>query len=317
MKRSLGLTLVGVLVILLSALFLAVDAFAVLAIFAMPAGSYPSPVAGQPDPRIFAIIGLVFMLLLCGFGIVNGIGLIRRWTWCRYVTIVFNFITAFFFLIGAVFILLMPFPSTPGLDEHSMNGVRIGVGVFYLFWCALFLSISLFLVRRKIGEEFQSTSMPSSEPRPLAVWTVAGLLLGGLLALPMVFLVKTPVLFLGVLLPTIPGRIFIAVWGLASSVIGIALFRRTYKAFFFAVGIYVFGLINGLTMFLPGPNARFLELMQQNTYTPYPPVITPAFMKLIMALVLLSGLIPLVLLGVGRKRYSNWCETIPNPPATP
>jgi hypothetical protein len=308
-KRSLGLTLVGVLVILLSALFLAVDGFAVIAMFAMRANTYPPAMAGQPDPRMFVLVGFAFMLALCGLGIVNGIGLIKRWTWCRYVTIVFGFIAASFFLLGAIFILLMPFPPTPGMADDSFGKVRIVMAVFYFFWFALFLAVSLFLLRRKIAEEFRSTATAGgqSQPRPFAVWTVAGLLVFALLALPMMFLLKTPFFVLGVALSPALGRVVFSIWMLASGAIGIALFRRVRRAFWFAIGLYVFGVINSAVIFLPGPNARFQQVMQQ-VMRPSLYATTPGMLKMSVMMGILAAIVPLILLAIGRRRFFEWCD---------
>ena len=306
MKRSVGLTLVGVLVILLSALLLVFGCFVIFAMLTLPASAFAAqPTAPQLNMKLFATIGAGIIFLFAAFGLVNGIGLIRRWSWCRYVTIVFGFLASGFSLVALLFTLLIPFPATPGLPPDTASGFKAGISLFYGFWIVVFLGISLFLIQKKTAEEFMSPQSGPSEPRPLAVWAVAGLLMAGVLALPMMFAMQTPMFFLGITLSPVPGKVLIVLWILISIAIGLSLFRRVRAAFWYAVAFYVIGLINGVILLFPGPSERFYQLILQSQYAGNYP---GNLLRLSMYMTIVAAGIPLFLLLIGYRRFVEWCE---------
>jgi hypothetical protein len=311
-KQSVGLTLVGILVILLSAALVLLCLLGAVAILIMPASAFHAPNGPPQDVRTFGFLGLAFMFLLGGLGIASGIGLIRRWEWARYVTIVFGFLAAGLSALSGLMMMVIPLPPSPAVNSQFMDRTRFVLVGFYLFWLVLFLAISLYLLGKKIGEEFGTPRPePSQGPRPLAVWTVAGLQLVALLSLPIFVFGHTPAFFMGMILPEIPGKIFMLVWTFAFAATGVALFRRIRSSYWVAVCLYLIGLVNGVVILLPGPSTRFLELMRHYAYgsSAYGPFYSSGMLRVAMLVGLVSGVVPLVLLAIGRRCFFAWCET--------
>jgi len=308
-KRSVGLTLVGILVILLSAALVLLCGLGVFAFLRIPSAALHPPNGSPQDARMFGFVGLGFMFVVGGLGVASGIGLVRRWEWSRYVTMVFGFLAAGLCALSGLMMMVVPFPPSPNVSSQFMDKTRLVFVGFYLFWLIFFLVISLFLLKKNIGEEFRAPKPETLRgPRPLAVWTVAGLQLVALLSLPMFLIGHPPTFFMGMALPELPGKIFMLLWMLAYAATGVALFRRIRSAYWVAVGLYLIGLVNGLVILLPGPSARFLEVMQRYSGTGYGPFYSSGTLRIMMLVGLVSGVIPLLLLAVGRQRFFAWCE---------
>jgi hypothetical protein len=308
-KRSVGLTLVGILVILLSAALVLLCVLGVFAFTTIPSAALHQPNGSPQDAKMFGFVGLGFMLVMGALGTASGIGLIRRWEWARYVTMVFGFLAAGLCALSGLMMMVVPFPPSANVSSQFMDKVRLVFVGFYLFWLVLFLAISLFLLKKNIGEEFR-TPRPETpqEPRPLAVWTVAGLQLVALLSIPIFVIGHPPTFFMGMALPELPGKIFMLVWMFLYAATGVALFRRIRTAYWVAVWLYVIGLVNGLLILLPGPSARFLEVMQRYSGAGYGSIYGSGMLRFMIMVGLVSGVIPLLLLAIGRRRFFAWCE---------
>ncbi|HEU5404196.1 MAG TPA: hypothetical protein VFU86_22800 [Terriglobales bacterium] len=320
MKRSAGVTVVGILILVLSAMMLIGAVLGGVFMLSAPMPAQTIPNAPPPEQmRMMSIMGMGFVGLMAAFGVAIGVGILRLWSWARYTAVVVGFLVAGICVFSALVVFAMPIPETPGTPPGFPGGLRIGMAVFYFFWALLYALVSCYLLRASVGRQFQRISLPEGapeqEPKPIAVLTVAGLTLVALLSLPYFLFMDLPVLLFGVEIAGGAGKLAMMLWILLFGIIGIALIRRFKTALWAAVALYGLGIVNALLSFRGGVLERYYQHLPK--YGPYNPQLSASLLRMGIVLGLIGTLIPIALLFIGKKKYFAWCERKQVPVAPP
>lgn len=321
MKRSLGVTLVGILILVLSSVLMLSAIFAGVVMFAVPMPAQSVPNAPPPEQmRMMSIMGFGFLGLMSALGIVIGVGLLRLWSWARYTAIVIGFLLAAITAVSALVMLLIPLPETPGASPGFSSAFKIGIATFYLCWMVLFAAISIYLLRSPVGEQFRQVVATGdvaveSEPKPLAVWTVAGLALFALIGLPYTLSLQVPMLLFGVEIGGTWGKLAFALWMLLFAAVGIGIILRVKTALWAGIGLYAIGIVNGVLSLRPGVLEHYFA--QFPVYGPYPSPFGSGALRYFTIIGVFSAIIPIALLLIGKKKYFAWCERKQLPVAPP
>ena len=311
MKRSVGVTLVGVLILVLSALMLMGAVLGGVFILKVPMATQTIPNALPPEQmRMMSIMGIGFWGLMAAFGVAIGVGILRLWSWARYTAIVVGFLLSAITAVSALVMLLIPFPETPGAPPGFTDTLKLGMGIFYLFWTVLFTGISIYLLRSTVGEQFRQIvaagDMVAAEPKPLAVWTVAGLALFAPISLPYIVFLHVPMLLFGVEISGIWGKVAFALWMLLFAAVGVGLIRRVKSAVWAGVALYATAIVNSIFNMRPGVLEHYFG--QFHMYGPYPTPFNSEMLRYFTVLGMSGALIPIALLLIGKRKYFSWCE---------
>lgn len=278
MKRSVGVTLSAILVLLGSALTLLLG-LGVAAVGLMPG-----------DPRISFLRPLMFVeaVIFGGvavLGIATGVDLFRLRRWARISLLVF---AAFLCLTGftaGLVMLVMPFPAPAGAPADfakTMTAVRAGVAGFYFLLLALGAWWIWLFTRPGVKAQFGVKSAAGMAPgagarvgvaqgRPVAITIIAVLILMGAASLPAMLLFRLPAYVFGNLVEGGGALAFYLGFAGAHVAIGIGLLKLQPWSRWAAMGIYLFGLANTATMLLPGR----MEAMLQATWSRFPAMMRP------------------------------------------
>jgi hypothetical protein len=307
-KRSVGLTLLGIAIILLSSLALLLSGVALVVLVAVP---FPgTTVANGPTPeqvRAAGIAGTAFLFVIESLGVVCGLGLLRLWNWTRYVTIVTGFLFGGFSAVMAVVVLVMPITPTSGIDSNSQHSIQVAMALFYFVGVVFFIGTSAFLMRKSIALQFQRGLPGRTEAKPFAVLTVAGLMLASLISLPFMVMTHFPVLLFGIEFTSLAARFAVAIWICALGFAGIALIRKSRNAFWLALGLQLAAVVNGLLSLRPGVLEHYMQQMP-TYFAGGPAAFSGEVAHLSMLIGIVSASVPLLLLAIGRKKYFAWCE---------
>jgi MFS family permease len=308
-RRSVGVTIVGILILVLSSLMLmgaVLDGVFMLSVPMTTTQTIPN--APPPEQmRAMSILDIGFFGLMAAFGVAIGVGILRLWSWARYTAIVIGFLVTGICVFSAVIFFIIPLPETPGLA----GGFRIGMALFNLFWAVLYAVVSIYLLRASVGGQFRQAGLAQNpaverESKPLAVLTVAGLAFFGLLCMPFFVFMDYPVLLFGTELTGGKGKMAIVIWMLLLGMTAVALVRRVKNALWAAVGLHGVGTVSELMCFRDGVLEHYFQELPK--YGGYGPQMPADVMRLAMAMGILAGLVPIALLLIGKTKYFAWCE---------
>jgi hypothetical protein len=290
MKRSAGITVIGILSILGSAFVFLIGIFAALIPFLAPVSSTPE-LSGSPAffKAMFVGIALFFMLLAV-WGIITSIGLFRTRGWARISILIFSVLLILQGIFAVLMSLVMPIPPVPeqAADPAVLASVRIFMACFALALLGLGIWWLVFFNRQKVKERFASTtaallapsesptfspthglpavtSLPSSAGRPLSFTILAWLMLVGCLFMPLNIFMKAPaVLFTAILTGWYAVGYYIA-FLVVQLYIGIGLLHLRFTARLVAIDYFCFVFINTAVFYLvPGAHARMLDLIRRS-----------------------------------------------------
>lgn len=312
MKRSVGVTLVGVLIIVLSGLMLLGAIGGIIFMLSAPMTTQTIPNAPPPEQmRMMSIMGIGFWGVMAGFGVVIGIGILRLWSWARYTAIVIGFLVAGICVLSAIVMLVIPIPNTPGTPPGFAAGFRVGMGLFYFFWAIVYAAVTIFLIRASVTEQFKQatvarTGVVEEEQKPVAVFIVAGLMLFASLGMPYVAFIQIPVLLFGVEIDGPAGKVAMLVWCLLFVIIGIGLIRRVKQAFWAAIALYGLGIVSAIAGLRDGVAEHYYAHIPQ--YGSYSPHFSASMFRVAMLMGVLFAIVPIVMLLVGKTKYFAWCE---------
>lgn len=284
MKRSVGVTLSAVIVLLGSVLTLLLG-LVVAAIGLMPT-----------DPRIGALrplflVEAVIFGVVAVLGMATGVDLFRLRRWARISLIVF---AAFLCLTGFTaggMMLVIPLPApanAPAGFARTMMGVRLGIAGFYFLLLALGGWWIWLFTRAGVKAQFEMTAasprtagVPAGAPaasrvgvaqgRPVSITIIAVLILMGSLSFPAMLLLRFPAYVFGNLIDGWGAVTFYLGFSAAHLAIGMGLLKLRPWSRLAAIGIYLFGLLNTATMLLPGRMEALMEL----TWSRFPAVMRP------------------------------------------
>lgn len=280
MKRSVGVTLSAILVLLGSALTL------LLGVGVTAVGLMPT------DPRLSALrpLFLVEAVILGGaavLGIATGVDLFRLRRWARISLLVFAAFLCLMGLTAGGMMLVVPIPapaSAPAGFAQTMTLVRLAIAGFYFLLLALGAWWLWLFTREEVKAQFGekpavATASPAAavsrvgvaQGRPVSITIIAVLILMGAVSFPVLLLLRFPAYVFGNLVEG-GGAIAFYLGFLAAHVaIGIGLLKLRPWSRLAAIGIYLFGLLNTITMLLPGRMEALMEVM----WSRFPAVMRP------------------------------------------
>jgi hypothetical protein len=333
MKCSAGVAVTAVLVLLASALTMLGPIAMVFAYHSMDFTSaapntQPLPPGFNPDSlRYFGYGACAFFLALGALGAASGVGLLRLWRWARYSVITFGGSLIVFGVMSVLFVLLIPLPGLEK-DARIMTEVRAGLSFFYSLWIVVGLWFVLLFTRKKIAEQFRnanSVSIPSL--RPVSITVIAWFMLFGSLSIPLCILMHYPAVLLGLIFTGTGASAVYIGYALIYLAIGIGLLRFKPVALWASVVFFAIGALNALILMLPGPKARYLQVMSRfapsATGGPNPLLSSGAFFPFVMIVGAITVGIPLYFLLTRRKRFfeaaarvNSSSSQMPLPPGT-
>jgi hypothetical protein len=293
MKRSTGVTVAAIVLLLGSALGLFVTAFSTVAAFWLSGKTLQAPV-----PTQFLTLELAansFIACIEIFGIITAIGLLRLKNWARITTIVFAVITAAQSLLIAVVALVIPLPTVPDSPAHLDAFIRATMVGGCLFSLGIGLWWLIFFTRRSVREQFQpaSASIPvessasaalipavpipavpvsASKPgrAPIVVVVVAIFLLAGAPFIFIVPFIHSPAFFLGKVFYGRTGALIYVPYFLIELILGIGLLRLKRWSLPATIAFYIFGIFNGATMFFGSGRQAYIAAMLRIMPMPAP-----------------------------------------------
>ena len=265
MKRSVGVTVSAILVLVGSLLWLAISLLTV--------STLARRLASMPVPMRYATVGVAWFLVVCSvLGCLTAIGLFRLRRWARISLLAFAFLLTYTAGFSTVSMTLFPLVTRQPLSPHTELLARlVMIGCFSLpvlaigsWWLYLFNQPS---VRAQFAQPITTSQRPAS-------MTVIGVLLivGGLMAWACP-LIRMPATFFGLLFTGWVGTLILLVQGMLALTLGIGLLRLQELARRCTIGYLVYGVLNiSLFVLLPGSGERwdaiqaiFLSQIQHET----------------------------------------------------
>ena len=292
MKRSAGVTVIAILVLLGSALTLLLGVVVLIAMLVAPTpGLEKLPGPSFLPKVILAFVSLMY-LVPAGIGIASGVGLLRLKNWARISTIVFSVVVVCISIFPAVLTLFMPFPTEPGtsLDPGTITVVRVVMSAFWFCLAAVGVWWLVFFTRRSVRQQFQPATLEKdqllqeqvlpaqtvaapvkTEPtRPASITVIASLLMAGsafmLIGLVFMGVLQIPAIFFTKLITGWGAAVLYGTLGLAQFFIGRGLWRLRPAARTLALAYFTFSLLNiGVFYLGPGHQGRILAFVNAQT----------------------------------------------------
>ncbi|HEV7522860.1 MAG TPA: hypothetical protein VGP89_17290 [Candidatus Angelobacter sp.] len=293
-NRSAGITVVAVLAMIGSALFLLM---AVLIAVIMVVAPTPTPNDFPLPPQLFKAFKVMLPLFYAApatWGILTAFGLLRLKNWARISTIVFSFLLILFGacgMLGAVSFFLIP-PAANGLDPKGVLFIgltmavfsvcQIGIGIWWLVFFnranikAQFVTMPLLVAAEREGLLYPtnlpySTSAPPPGPpialskptgRPLSISIIAWYLLAVCIVIPFSLALHAPTVLFTAILTGWRSAMFFVVLGGLHIYTGTALLRMKPAGRLIGIGYFVFNFLNiAVFYFAPGSRARIARFL--------------------------------------------------------
>lgn len=299
MKRSGDVTAAAVVLFLGSGFLLLMTAFVPLALM-------NAPRTGVALPHGIFIGFAAIYFLLAAWGIITGIGVLKRRPWARISMIVISAAGIFFSLFGfigafAVFLSMTPDPTMPSAAIAVMVVVEVLVAAIPLgisiWWLVLF-------TRKRVALEFAAhgtgaaSFVPAAHPQsagfipppartgfaathPTSITVIAVLLLAIAALFPLVFLYppgwRIAVVF-GILITGHKMMLASTVWAILGLTLGAGLFRLKNWARIGTILYCLLSLVN--TIMSMGKTGALVNAMHEAMGIPAPPL-PPAFQRAI------------------------------------
>ena len=132
---------------------------------------------------------------------------------------------------------------------------------------------------------------PAVPKRPVSITIIAVLMFLGAATTLLMTLLPIPAFFFGVVLPGWTGRVLYLVFACVSGFAGIGLLRLQKPAWVLSFAFYGLGLLNVLSMALPGVRQRLLDYQQNLSHTMGMRVTAPVFGAKLMNFFLLCSMV--------------------------
>jgi hypothetical protein len=153
-------------------------------------------------PVALKAFGAAMGVLFAGigvWGIWTAVGIFRRRGWARISILVFAALLTFMGACAVLALLVMPFPSTPGVSSRVMEYSRWGIAAFYgalavigVWWLVLF--------NTGATKQYFAERGPARESaRPLSIGIIGWYLLIGAVGMPLVAVFRMPAVFFGLI----------------------------------------------------------------------------------------------------------------------
>ena len=328
--RPIGLIFAAIIL----GLFALVTIFAGLgtsvAVFAMP-GAVAAPAGPSPQfLRLTLIAVALFELLVAAWGITTIVGLIRLKSWSRYSILVIGGLLAFFGIISAAMLALLPAilaqsAPQPTLPPHLMQGMLVGMALFYIaiaavgvWWLVYFnlRSVKAYFLPQYAAPAYpshmsaaslatpgglaeQPLPFPPAIPTgrfarvPTSIKVIACFFLAAAFITAVCSFLPFPAFIAGFFLTGLNAHLLYFAYVIGMGLIGIGLLRLDNRA---RIGVYALtalGLVNALVMLTPWGRVRYAlyyHQLQQQMHLPPTPPALDATNPLFASFGLISAL---------------------------
>ena len=299
MNRSVGVTVIAILVLIGSALVLGMGALVLIGALAGSAGPAPNNFPGSPMFfRTFILMIPLIYILPAIWGIVTGVGLLQLKNWARISIIVFSVLLL---LVGlgaglgsSIFFLTSPPPT---LDRQAVAFVR----VFMVLVAAMQIGLGswwlVFFNRVRVKEQFVARPMfdgypaqagypapasyhvqpppgvsvpiaPGVPRRPLSLSIIAWIMLVISVFFPVNVALRTPAILVVKVLTGWQATVVMSLYEVLIIFIGIGLLRLKPAARYAGISYFVFSVLNIVVFnFAPGGQARVMKLLETQRST--------------------------------------------------
>jgi len=274
MKRSVSVTLVGILA-LLGSLFALASGILMAVVLAVSRSS--NAAMSAPGAKFGVLFGVAFLVLPSIWGVATAIGIFFLKQWARISIIVFGAFVVLGGFFGGLVILIMPMPTVGPTDASSFAIIRVVMGVFYLLMGAIGLWWVLLFNSRSVKGQFAGSQLTiDGTGRPVSISIIAWLLIFGCAFTPFGLAMRMPVAFMGLLLTGWAAAAFFILLSACQLYIAIGLLRLNPRSRVLAIYYSVFGGLNGILIYaLPGREARMAALMKAMPAYFHQPMPTP------------------------------------------
>jgi hypothetical protein len=275
----------------------------------------------------FRVVVVLSNLLALGFFLFEGwtvVGLFRLRRWARGAAIVIGALVCFFSGGAGVGMLAVrnlvpamppPAPGEPASVLSSLPLIVEGIAAFYFLVALVGLWWAVYFSLPKVRAAFRGADLMVTNPEVvphggsvlvdpaagegvsgwrivLVVW--ACLMLVGMLYVPMVFAMHTPLFLFGAVVSGGAEIAFVALLAILQVALGIGLIRRWKFAWYLGLAWQVYAFAYGLTFLIPGMWGKFIayEEAQMNRWSA--PGVGPA-----MTSAILQGPFMAVCMGLG------------------
>jgi hypothetical protein len=307
MKRSVGVTISAVIVLLGCGLTLVSSAFMALGL-----AEIASRGATPQFSKAAGMFLVLFMLALAIWGLATGINLLHLREWARISVLVFSGLLLVISMPGIVMMLLVPFPTPPdvadpALMQRVMAATRIGMVVVYGLLAALGGWWLYFFNSRAVKDQFRSPGatepvssaawarapVASASPkRPISITIIAYISLIGACVLPVIQVMHVPMMFLGFVFTGWKASLIVMGFMTVQLLMAYGLLQLEPWGRSLAIYYFNFAIFNSIiSVILPGAQARFDEataLMQGTTGLPASPVKFPIWSGLVFGLPMIA-----------------------------
>ena len=307
MKRSVGVTISALIVLVGCGVTLVSSAFMALGL-----AEIVSRGATPQFSKAAAVFLVLFMLALAIWGLATGINLLHLREWARISVLVFSGFLLVISLPGIGMMLLVPFPTPPdvadpALMQRVMAATRVGMIVVYGLLAALGGWWLYFFNSRAVKDQFGSARTPeaaspaawapaavgSAAPkRPISITIIAYISLIGACVLPVVQVMHVPMMFLGFVFTGWKASLIIMGFMTVQLLMAYGLLQLEPWGRGLAIYYFNFAIFNSIiSVILPGAQSRFDEataLIQGTTGLPASPVKFPIWSGLIFGLPIIA-----------------------------
>jgi hypothetical protein len=257
MKRSVGITVAGVVSLLGSCAHLLIGLGMILVLILGSRGVTPAP-------GVVVLTSALFFVLCAAIGIATSLGLFRLRRWARISLLLFAGLLTLVGLCTPILLLTIQLPQVAGQDPMIPTFVKTAMAAFYLFLAAIGVWWLVFFNLPAIKAQFaDGGATASTSARPLSITCVAGMLIFGALCLPFSLLMQFPAVMFGRLVMGWPATLwYIALAGVGLYV-GVGLLRLDPRCRRLAIYSVAFGALNTVPFYLfPGSAERMAEMVQ-------------------------------------------------------
>jgi hypothetical protein len=314
MKRSVGITASAVISILGSACAVAFGGLMFVTTVLSSLPSIPPTEAGQPplvsSPRLMLGVMSGFYFAFAVWGIVSAIGLLRLRNWARISFVVFAVLLTLFSF-GGAFASVMGLLVGPAVapTENAptvvINAVFIVLLAFSISFATLAIWWLIYFNRAAVKVQFTNgAQVPAGPSIPMSVRVISWILIVSGAALPFQFFFSYPFVIAGFVVRGAVAEVVLLVCAAVCLTAGIGMLRKRIEAHTLAVAYFGFGLLNALSMALPGLNAKTKEIMNETlSRTPFAAGTVEAYVWLGVAIGLIGALAALWFLLTRRKAF--------------
>jgi hypothetical protein len=285
MKRSAGVTISAVAVLLGCGVALISTAFMALGLAEMAATG-----AAAQLPKSFGAILIFIMLAMAAWGIATGINLLHLREWSRISMLAFSGLLLVIALPGIIMMLFVPFPAQPNvadpaLMQRVMAATRVGMVILYAILAVLGAWWLYFFTSRAVKEQFRGAAGPAqnSSPvwgvpaagaasalpkRPISITIIAYISLLGTCVLPLIQLMHVPMMFMGIFYTGWQASLIIMGFMSVQLMMAYGLLKLEPWGRSLAIYYFNFGIFNSIiSVILPGAQTRFdqAETFMQGT----------------------------------------------------